>query len=263
MGCGYVQKDFYNQYYNLSHKSDFYAILSAIPITLWAFIGIESATIPSGLVHKPSITIPLATMLGVVITAVIYIISTSVILGIISPQVLQYSISPFVDTIEVITGSTAKYFFALCAALSCFGCLHGWTLLQGQIVMAAANDELLPAIFAKTNQEKIPIWGLFITSMLSTMFIIAISYTPLTKQILNLMLLATAASIILYIYTVFAFIKVHIHTKNYRLFCIFASLIAFIYSLWALLSVNVYILIFYGLMLLIGTIFYQRLKGPY
>lgn len=262
LGWAYVQKDFYSQYYNLSHESNFYAISAAIPITLWAFIGIESATIPSGLVYKPSIIIPLATMLGVVVAAIIYITSTSAALGIVNPQVLQYSISPFADATEVIIGITGKYFIAFSAALSCFGCLHGWTLLQGQIAMAAANDGLLPAIFARKNQEDIPIWGLFITSMLITVLILATSYTPLNKQFLNLILLATVASIMPYIYTAIAFMKLHTHIKNkkYKLLCMFIALVAFLYSLWALLSVNVHILFYYGIIFLIGTVSYQILK---
>jgi APA family basic amino acid/polyamine antiporter len=52
------------------------AISAAAPLTLWAFIGLDSATVPAEEVKDPERTIPRGTILGTGITAVLYIVAT-------------------------------------------------------------------------------------------------------------------------------------------------------------------------------------------
>lgn len=261
-GWLYIEPDFYSKYYNISSKSDIDAISSAITITLWAFIGLESATIPATLVYKPHITIPLATILGVLISAAVYIISSTVIMGMINPEILQYSTSPFADAAEIILGDFGKYFMAVGAVLSCLGCLHGWILIQGQIAMAAANDGLFPKIFSKCNKEGIPIYGLLLSSLLITVLLIFNSFAPIVKQFLTIILIATVSSIIPYIYTIIAFLKLQRSNRDikyrwlFRIIAIFAS----IYSAWALFSTSQNILYFYLVLFIAGTIYYKAIK---
>ena len=73
------------------------AISAAAPLTLWAFIGLESATVPAEEVRDPERTIPRATMLGTVITTVLYIVATVAIMGILPTAQLAGSTSPFAD----------------------------------------------------------------------------------------------------------------------------------------------------------------------
>lgn len=261
-GWFYIQPELYLKYYNISSKSDIHAISSAITITLWSFIGLESATIPAALVHKPHITIPLATMLGVLISAVVYIVSSAVIMGMINPEILQYSPSPFADAAEIILGNFGKYLIAIGAALSCLGCLHGWILIQGQIAMAAANDGLFPKIFSKCSKEGIPVHGLLLSSSLITIFLIFNAFTPIAKQFLTIILIATIASILPYIFTIIAFLKLQSFRKNikYKWTFIIISVISFIYSAWALLSTNQSILYSYVILFLVGTIYYKVIK---
>lgn len=239
-GWLYIQPDFYAKYYNISFKNDIDAISSAITITLWAFIGLESATIPAALVYKPHITIPLATMLGVLISAVIYITSSTVIMGMINPEILQYSSSPFADAAKIILGDFGKYFMAAGAVFSCLGCLHDWILIQGQIAMAAADDGLFPKIFSKCNNEGIPVYGLLLSSLLITIFLILNSFIPVAKQFLTVILIATAASIMPYIYTIIALLKLQKSNKDvtYKCLAIIISIFAFIYLAWALFNMS-------------------------
>ncbi|MBA4362602.1 MAG: putrescine-ornithine antiporter, partial [Pseudomonas sp.] len=59
------------------------AISKAIPLTLWAFLGMESAAQASDAVEDPKRTVPLACLFGTLGAAVVYVLSTSVIQGII------------------------------------------------------------------------------------------------------------------------------------------------------------------------------------
>jgi basic amino acid/polyamine antiporter, APA family len=54
-------------------------------LTLWAFLGLECATIPADAIDDPRVTIPRATIVGTTVTALIYIASTIGVMGVIAP----------------------------------------------------------------------------------------------------------------------------------------------------------------------------------
>ena len=68
---------------------------SSISLTLWAFLGMESAAQNSAAVENPKRDVPLACMFGTLGAAVIYILSTTVIQGIVPNAELAKSTGPF------------------------------------------------------------------------------------------------------------------------------------------------------------------------
>ena len=61
----------------------------AATLTLWAFLGLESATIPAEEVKDPSKTLPRATVLGTVATTALYVLATVSIMGVIPAATLS------------------------------------------------------------------------------------------------------------------------------------------------------------------------------
>src|SRR4051794_4394938 len=52
--------------------------------------------------------------------------------------------------------------------LSSVGALNGWTLLMGQVPMAAASDGLFPAAFGNLSKRGVPAAGIVTSALLST-----------------------------------------------------------------------------------------------
>ena len=68
---------------------------SSISLTLWAFLGMESAAQNSDAVENPKRNVPLACLFGTLGAAVIYVLSTTVIQGIVPNAELAESTGPF------------------------------------------------------------------------------------------------------------------------------------------------------------------------
>jgi len=225
--------------FNLSGESSFSAITATATLTLWAFLGLESATIPADKVRNPERTIPRATVLGTLISAVVYIFSTIAVMGVISPGALVESIAPFADAAGIMWGSWAEYAVAAGAAISCFGALNGWILLQGQIPMAVARDGLFPKSFGKLSKNETPVFGIVVSSVLVTL-LMAMSYTKgLVEQFTFIILLATLTTLVPYVFCSMAelmiFIREHERFNRKRLIgSSVIAILAFIYSLWAI-----------------------------
>ena len=158
---------------NLSSVSHFDAVTATAALTLWAFLGLESATVPADSVENPTVNIPRATLFGFLITAAVYIASTVTILSVVPQVDLVNSGAPFADAARLMWGDWAGYFIAAIAVISCFGALNGWTLIQGQMPLAAANDGIFPAIFKANRVSGVPVAGLIISSGLVSLLTIS------------------------------------------------------------------------------------------
>lgn len=243
---------------NISSKSNFDAITASAALTLWAFLGLESTTIPSDKVINPTKTISRATIAGTLVTAMIYISSTMAIMGILNPIDLQKSAAPFADAAQIIWGDWTSYMVAVGAIISCFGALNGWILLQGQLPMAAAKDKIFPAAFKVISKEGIPLIGLIISSVLASV-LVSMNYSKgLVQMFTFIIMLSTLACLVPYLLSSLVEIALYLRKKSnyhknqlYVAICI--SIPAFLYSLWAVIGLG-YEIIFWGIILLLGGI---------
>lgn len=256
LGWWYFHPSYLTQHFNISGHSNLFAVSNAATLTLWAFIGLESATVPAGSVENPSRNIPLATIIGTLIAAVAYIASSTAIMGMVPLDQLMHSTSPFADAAAIMFGQWGRWIIAAGAAISCFGALNGWAMLQGQVAMAAADNNLFPKIFAKRNRFDSPGVGLVITAVLITILLLLSASPNLVHQFDVIILVATLASLLPYFYTAMAHIlllkKEGVWQPGAKKHIVIA-LLATVYSCWAILGSGETI-IFYGMILLLSSI---------
>jgi APA family basic amino acid/polyamine antiporter len=244
--------------FNASGGSAFGAITAAAALTLWAFIGLESATVPAEDVADPKRTIPRSTIIGTLLTALVYILGTVAVMGVIPAGVLAGSNAPFADAAKEMFGGWAGDAVAIGAIVSAFGALNGWILLQGQIPMAAARDRLFPAAFARTGRAGAPVVGLVVSSVLVTL-LMAMNYTKsLVDQFTFIILLATLTTLVPYAYSAAAQLmllatdRARFSARRLATDAVIA-LLAFGYTLWAIAGAG-YEVVFKGFLLLLAGI---------
>tara|TARA_R110002124_G_scaffold280933_4_gene454757 strand:+ start:398 stop:1708 length:1311 start_codon:yes stop_codon:yes gene_type:complete len=245
--------------FNVSGTSDLVALSGAAAFTLYAFLGIESASIPAGSVKNPEKTIPRATMLGTLISTLVYILGTVVLFGMLPLDILQNSPAPFADAGKIIGGEYAGYFVALGAAVSALGCLNGWILMSGQLPMATAKDNMFPRVFKRENKNGAPYLGLIIGSILTSV-VMLMNYTKgLVDQFSAIADLVVFAALIPYLFVAAAYVIVLIEKKlhiNNALKTFTLGTLGFAYSLWAIYGSGSDTVFFGLILLLLGIPFY-------
>ena len=172
---------------------------AAATLTLWALLGRESATIPADKVRDPSNTIPRATLLGAVVTALICIVACTTVLLLVPPQTLAQSNAPFVDLATQYWGDGAGKVLAVFAAISGFGALNGWILLQAELPNAMAKSGVFPRIFAQESPRRTPTFALFFSSALVTLLILMNYQKSMVSIFTFMILLSTTACLVLYL----------------------------------------------------------------
>jgi len=219
--------------FNVSGTSTLSAVSATAALTLWAFLGLESATIPAEEVERPDHTIPRATVIGTAIAAVVYVLSTVGVMGVIPPERLAGSTAPFADAASAMWGPWAAGLVAAGAAVSCFGALNGWILLQGQMPLAAAMDGLMPRVFGRISGRGTPVASLVISSVLVTAMV-ATNYTKgLVAEFTFVILLATMTVLVPYVFSALALLRI---AGRARPGIAVVALLAFVYSMWAIVG---------------------------
>jgi len=241
--------------FNSSGTSDLAAIGTSITLTLFAFLGMEAATIPAGNIRDPEITIPRATIIGTIITIIIYFLSSVSIMGVLPQEQLAGSSAPFAEAAEVIWGSTGKYLVGIGALISTFGALNGWIMIQGHMPLAMAEDDLLPPIFKRKSKRGLPIFGLITSSLLITTVVLANSSKGLVAIFTLLILVGTFLALVAYLFSSLSEVLILIRQKPagwekqiMRAFIL--SLPAFAFSVIAVYGAGMKI-VFYGFLILI------------
>ncbi|MEQ1496678.1 MAG: amino acid permease [Novosphingobium sp.] len=140
------------------------ALASAAGLTFWGFLGLEAATIPADKIDDPARNVPRATLWGVAITGLVYIgISTAFALYMPVAEATA-SAAPVADFLGRYLGTNLAMVVAACAAISAFGTLNGWVLVQAEMPWAMAKGGVFPQWFASENARGVPVRSHLVSS---------------------------------------------------------------------------------------------------
>ena len=150
---------------------------------LWGFLGIESACVCTGVVKNPKRTVPIATILGLIVASICYVGSTVAIMGIVPHEVLLKSTAPFAEAARYMFGFYAGEIVSAIAAIATLGSLPGWLILQSEVPKAAAHKGLFPKFFGKTTKRNVPLLNLIFTATIMSLVLLLTASPVLVKQI--------------------------------------------------------------------------------
>ncbi|MGI2859520.1 putrescine-ornithine antiporter [Shewanella algae] len=239
IGWFWFDFDLYKAAWNPHDMPFFKALGGSIAMTLWAFLGLESACANSEAVENPEKNVPIAVMGGTIGAAVIYIISTNVIAGIVPNGELALSNAPFGLAFAQMFNPTIGSIVMACAIISCTGSLLGWQFTIAQVFKSSADEGFFPKAFSKVTKKDAPVVGMLIIVSVQTVLSLMTISPSLSKQFEALVNLAVVTNIIPYILSMAALgvmqKQLNISVKQARI-ANFMAVIGALYSFYALYS---------------------------
>ncbi len=206
IGWFWFSPTLYAESWNPHHVPTFEAIGASIAMTLWAFLGLESACANTDVVENPEKNVPIAVLGGTLGTAVIYIVSTNVIAGIVPNIDLANSTAPFgLAFAQMFDPTVGKIIMAL-MVMSCCGSLLGWQFTIAQVFKSSADEGYFPKVFSKISKAEAPIKGMLVIVVIQTVLSLMTISPSLNKQFNVLVNLAVVTNIIPYILSMAALI---------------------------------------------------------
>jgi len=157
--------------FNASGGSLYSGIGIAAGVALFSFIGVEAAAMTAKRVRDPEVNVGRASIMGTVVSAVLYVLVTAVVMGLVSHHTLMNTGSPFVNAFNTMFphGAWAGRFIAGLAVVSGLGALNGWTLIVAETSRAVAQDDLFPRPFAWTDKRGTAWFGILVGTALPSL----------------------------------------------------------------------------------------------
>lgn len=210
---------------------------SSIALTLWAFLGMESAAQNSAAVENPKRDVPLACLFGTLGAAVIYILSTTVIQGIVPNAELARSTGPFGLAYAQMFNPTVGSIIMILAVIACVGSLLGWQFTIAQTGKSAADERMFPAFFSRVNRMGAPVTGMIVLGVVQSLLALSTISPTLSEQFAALVNLAVVTNVLPYIISLSALVimmkRAGVSGAKFQMNA-FIVLIAMLYSTYAL-----------------------------
>lgn len=198
-------------------------------ITLWVFVGVEGASILSGHAKKRS-DIGIATVLGILITLVMYVAITVLALGVLPRETISTMSNPSMAPIlEVMMGTAGKVIITFCLIVSVLGSYISWTMYCTEVPYRGAQSGAFPRLLSKLNQNDTPINSLWFTNIVIQLCLILVLFT--SQSYTKLISLATSMILIPYILIGAYLFKLAVQRKA-KWYIQLTGFISTLYGLW-------------------------------
>ena len=259
IGWKWFDGSMYVNSWNPHNVPTFEAIGVSISMTLWAFLGLESACANSDAVENPEKNVPIAVLGGTLGAAVIYIVSTNVIAGIVPNLELANSTAPFGLAFAHMFNETIGKVIMGLMVMSCFGSLLGWQFTIAQVFKSSAEEGYFPAFFKKVTSKDAPIVGMVTITALQTLLSLMTISPSLNKQFNVLVDLAVVTNVIPYLLSMAA-LAVLLKAENvpqpkYKK-TVLVAFIGSVYSIYALYAAGEQAMLYGSIVTFIGWTLY-------
>ena len=259
IGWKWFDGTMYINSWNPHNVPTFEAIGVSISMTLWAFLGLESACVNADAVENPEKNVPIAVLGGTLGAAVIYIVSTNVIAGIVPNLELANSTAPFGLAFAHMFNETIGKVIMGLMVMSCFGSLLGWQFTIAQVFKSSAEEGYFPAFFKKVTSKDAPIVGMVTITALQTLLSLMTISPSLNKQFNVLVDLAVVTNVIPYLLSMAALAVLlkaeNVAPQKYKT-TVFVAFIGSLYSIYALYAAGEQAMLYGSIVTFIGWTLY-------
>ena len=237
-GWAWFSSDQFWNAWNPLELSLFDGVSAGISMTLWGFLGLETACANAEAVEDPERSVPKAMVFATLGAGIVYIGSVNICFGIVNPALLAQSTAPFgLVFATMFSPEVGKGVMAL-MALACAGCLASWQFTIAEVFRVSAAEGYFPSIFGRVSPHlRVPWLGIVIVLILQSLAALMTIDPRLEHQFYILKDLAVVTNLVPYLLT-FAAVNVLItregvDAKVGKRSTVLAS-IASVYSLYAL-----------------------------
>lgn len=154
-------------------------VARASTVLIFAFLGVESALVPSGEVKDPSRTVPRAIFIAMLGVTLLYLAVQIVSQGILGASLAGQK-APLAEAAAVVLGGPGRTLILAGSAISMFGHVSGMTLSVPRMLFAFGRDGFLPARLATVHERfRTPWVAIVLQSILVTVLAVSGSFEKL------------------------------------------------------------------------------------
>ena len=184
----------------------FGVIISSSIIAFWGFVGLEEGGSTADSVINPKKNVPLAIILGTSFVALISLINTVSIFGVIPCEQLKNMPAPFAVVLGKLLGGTYDKIIGILTFIMCYGSLNAWILFSGKLAQTAAEEKMFPLMFKKVNVNKSPYIALSIAALGTIIVLAILEFSPYKDALSDFLDMSVVMYIVLYLMAIVSYL---------------------------------------------------------
>jgi APA family basic amino acid/polyamine antiporter len=243
--------------FNPTNGSPIAVLAATALLTMWAFVGFESATAPAAAVKDAQRVIPRALLIGTITVTFIYLAATASVMLLVPADVLANSTSPFAEAARGF-GAWGPTLITIGALISTAGSLNGNIFVSGQMPMAVALDGLAPRILTKLSKGGSPYIALLLSSTMGSLLLVANYSRGLIGAFTFLLMMSTLATLVPYLFSAAA--ELRFSLKSARGWA-GVALLGGLYALFAIVGSGLEVMAWGAVLFLAGIPIYYTLRA--
>ncbi|QEK38187.1 amino acid permease [Candidatus Cytomitobacter indipagum] len=226
------------------------SILQAMPLALFAFLGLESATASGDSVKNPEKTLPIATLLGTLIASFVFIAIHISVMSVLPIEAQIASKTPVADVANYTMGSFAVILTSFMACFGLIGSINGLVFVSSYILFSASKmGWISEKMQFLSKKSKFPAVSGLCSALLITVAILAYNFGVIDMR----MLVYIDAFLLIFVYLLGS-IAYKIHGGNYFIsFINLAACLVLMYGCGLIAALSAMFLVSIG-----SIIFYFR-----
>ncbi|RME03293.1 MAG: amino acid permease, partial [Deltaproteobacteria bacterium] len=134
----------------------FDAILRTTGLVYVSYVGVTKVISVSEEIKNPERNLPLGVILSVVTAVLVYILGTSVLVGVLAPEKLYGSLTPWAAAAEAVSGRVGKILLSIAALFAFSSVANAGVLSSSRYPLAMSRDHLLPPRWRRCNSRGVP-----------------------------------------------------------------------------------------------------------
>ena len=222
--------------WNVSGQALERAVPASMVLVFWAFLGLETAAVAAEVIEHPTRNLPIAVLGGVILAALVYAASCTVLMGIVPARELAVSPAPFALVAGRLFGTVAAALIGIAAIVKTSGSLGGWVLVCASTAKAAADAGSFPAVFGQVDARGIPVRNLLVHGVLMTAAVFATISPTVAQQFNRLVDVTVVFSLVIYVYSAAALFRLVPPGRPGSLRDQVLAVLALVFAIWVILS---------------------------
>jgi len=160
---------------------DYSSLLSTAGLVYISYVGVTNVASLSEEVKNPEKNLPIGVIFALTIAIIIYVLGTSVMIGVMSIENLAGNLTPVASAAEVFFGKWGVYVLSAAALLAFLSVANAGTLSASRYPLAMSRDHILPSYFRKLSQQGTPIFSIITTVVIIIILLISLDPTGIAK----------------------------------------------------------------------------------
>lgn len=235
-------------------------ILKSSLVACWAFVGLEEGGAAAHSVINPKKTVPWGIVLGTTFVAVVSLLITVSVFGVIPLAELEKNGAPFATVLGTLLGGSYDKLIGILTFIMCYGSLNAWVLFSGQIAQSASNEGIFPKCFSKTSCNGSPTTALWIACLGTIAILIINEATPFGSTLSEFLDMSVIIYLALYLVAIVSYVTWAVKNKKYSWWKLLITLGAFAFCILIMSSSSIKSLYALGILLLISIPVYFNVR---